>query len=103
MLMTFIKNEVVTRAHLDSFHSQQMQIIEDPIKQATEPLQEQLVVMQTRLSKLEASFQIGYGSSARRAASERPAGRIQLSERSCSKEFPRTFLLRNAFMTVKLS
>ena len=73
-LTTFIKNEVVTRAHLDSFYSQQMQVIEDRVKQATEPLQEQLVVMQTRLSKLEASFQIGSGSSGRRAASERPRG-----------------------------
>ena len=51
-----------------------MQVIEDRVKQATEPLQEQLVVMQTRLSKLEASFQIGSGPSGRRAASERPRG-----------------------------
>ena len=51
-----------------------MQAIEDRVKQATEPLQEQLVMMQTRISKLEASFQIGSGSSGRRAASERPRG-----------------------------
>ena len=61
-------------AHLDSFHSQQMQAIEDRVKQATEPLHEQLASMQSRLSKLETTFQIGSGSSGRRAASERPRG-----------------------------
>ena len=51
-----------------------MQIIEDRVKQATEPLQNQLSVMQLRLEKMESNFVIGSGNAGRRAASERPRG-----------------------------
>jgi len=61
---------VVTRTHLDKFHLEQIQAIENRVEQAVEPLAAEIKVLKERVVTLEASH---IGSGARvRSASERP-------------------------------
>ncbi len=69
-LTTFIRTEVVTRTHLDRFHQEQIQAIENRVEQAVEPLTTEIKVLKERVVALEAHH---IGSGARvRSASERP-------------------------------
>ena len=69
-LTTFIRTEVVTRTHLDRFHQEQIQAIENRVEQAVEPLTTEIKVLKERVVALEAHH-IGSGARGRRA-SERP-------------------------------
>ena len=73
-LTAFIKNKVVTQAHIDSFHFQPLQVIKDRIQHFMEPLQEHREVLQVRFESLGSNVQIGSEGAGGRAVSERPRG-----------------------------
>jgi hypothetical protein len=78
----FMTTQLVTRAHLETYHQEQLNVITSRVDQAVAPINEELQVLRTRLDALES------GSARRRGFSEQPRASDPAFKRIVFKRIP---------------